>query len=96
MNLEISSNIYYGNSILMNGIRENRSPLNDRQDTKVWKEKLTSEHYEVCRMKGTELSFTGKYWDCKEDSVYRCICCGNELFDSETKFNSGITMMTYN
>lgn len=40
-------------------------------------------------MKGTKLPFTGKYWDCKEDDVYCCICCGNELFDSETKFYSG-------
>src|SRR5215207_11292714 len=90
MNLEISSNIYLENSILMSGIRESRrSPLNDRQDKKVWKEKLTPEQYEVCRLKGTELLFTGKYWDCKEDGVYHCICCGNELFDSETKFDSG-------
>lgn len=54
-----------------------------------WKEKLTEEQFNVCRMKGTEYPFTGKYWDCKEDGVYRCICCGNELFDSATKFDSG-------
>lgn len=90
MNLEISSNIYLENSMLMSGIKESRrSVLNDRQDKKVWKEKLTPEQYEVCRLKGTELPFTGKYWDCKEDGVYHCICCGNELFDSETKFDSG-------
>ncbi len=62
---------------------------NNRQDKKKWKEKLTPEQYEVCRMKGTELPFTGKYWDCKEDGVYRCVVCGNELFDSKTKFDSG-------
>jgi peptide-methionine (R)-S-oxide reductase len=62
---------------------------NNRQDKKEWKEKLTPEQYQVCRMKGTELPFTGKYWDCKEDGVYRCVCCGSELFDSETKFDSG-------
>ncbi|MGI0028349.1 MAG: peptide-methionine (R)-S-oxide reductase MsrB [Nitrososphaera sp.] len=54
-----------------------------------WKEKLTEGQFNVCRMKGTEYPFTGKYWDCKEDGVYRCICCGNELFDSATKFDSG-------
>jgi peptide-methionine (R)-S-oxide reductase len=50
---------------------------------------LTPQQYEICGMKGTELPFTGKYWDCKEDRIYHCICCGNELVDSETKFNSG-------
>lgn len=54
-----------------------------------WKEKLSSEQYTVCRKKGTERAFTGKYFDCKEDGIYRCVCCGNELFSSETKFDSG-------
>lgn len=54
-----------------------------------WTQKLTKEQYEVCRLKGTEYPFTGKYWNCKEDGTYRCVCCGNELFDSETKFDSG-------
>jgi peptide-methionine (R)-S-oxide reductase len=70
-------------------IESRRGPINNRQDKKMWKEKLTPEQYEVCRMKGTDLPFTSKYWDCKEDGVYRCVCCGNELFDSETKFDSG-------
>jgi peptide-methionine (R)-S-oxide reductase len=54
-----------------------------------WKQELTKEQYEVCRLKGTEYLFTGKYWNCKEDGIYRCVCCGNELFNSETKFDSG-------
>ena len=54
-----------------------------------WKQELTKDQYEVCRLKGTEYPFTGKYWNCKEDGTYRCVCCGNELFDSETKFESG-------
>jgi peptide-methionine (R)-S-oxide reductase len=70
-------------------IESRRNANNNRQDKKEWKEKLTPEQYQVCRMKGTELPFTGKYWDCKEDGVYRCVCCGSELFDSETKFDSG-------
>jgi peptide-methionine (R)-S-oxide reductase len=70
-------------------IESRRGPINNRQDKKMWKEKLTPEQYEVCRMKGTDLPFTSKYWDCKEDGVYHCVCCGNELFDSETKFDSG-------
>ncbi|HET6304492.1 MAG TPA: peptide-methionine (R)-S-oxide reductase MsrB, partial [Myxococcota bacterium] len=43
----------------------------------------------VCRGKGTEPPFSGRYWNCKEDGVYRCACCGNELFSSDTKFDSG-------
>lgn len=56
---------------------------------KDWKELLTPEQYEVCRMKGTERPFSGKYNDCKERGMYRCACCGNKLFSSETKFESG-------
>ncbi len=54
-----------------------------------WKKELTPEQYKVCRMKGTEPPFTGKYYNSKEKGVYKCAACGNELFDSETKFDSG-------
>jgi len=54
-----------------------------------WRKQLTSEQYEVCRNKGTERPFSGEYNNCKEKGVYQCICCGSELFSSETKFDSG-------
>ena len=54
-----------------------------------WKRQLTPEQYEVCRNKGTEMPFSGKYNDCKEQGVYQCVCCSNDLFSSETKFESG-------
>jgi peptide-methionine (R)-S-oxide reductase len=54
-----------------------------------WRSQLTPEQYRVTREKGTEPAFTGEYVDCKEDGVYRCVCCGNALFDSSTKFDSG-------
>ena len=54
-----------------------------------WKEQLTPEQYEVCRNKGTERAFTGEYCNCKEEGVYQCVCCGNELFSSATKYDSG-------
>ncbi len=54
-----------------------------------WREQLTSEQYEVCRQKGTERPFSSAYNDCKDEGVYRCVCCGNPLFGSETKFESG-------
>jgi peptide-methionine (R)-S-oxide reductase len=54
-----------------------------------WKKRLTPEQYEVCRKKGTEMPFSGKYYYSKEKGVYKCICCGNELFKSDTKFDSG-------
>ena len=53
------------------------------------KEKLTPEQYEVCVKNGTEPPFSGKYVDCKDDGTYTCICCGEELFKSDTKFDSG-------
>lgn len=54
-----------------------------------WRKELTPEQYQICRQCGTEPAFSGKYWDCHEDGKYRCVCCGNELFDSTTKFESG-------
>lgn len=51
--------------------------------------KLTTEEYSICRMKGTEPPFTGKYWNCKENGMYVCKCCDTPLFSSETKFDSG-------
>jgi peptide-methionine (R)-S-oxide reductase len=55
----------------------------------IWKKKLTPEQYSICRLKGTEPPFSGKYHNCKEKGIYRCVCCGNELFTSERKFDSG-------
>lgn len=54
-----------------------------------WQQELTPEQYAVARQKGTERPFTGKYHDSKEQGTYRCVACGNELFDSDAKFDSG-------
>jgi peptide-methionine (R)-S-oxide reductase len=54
-----------------------------------WKQQLTAEQFYVARQKGTEPAFTGEFWDMHEDGVYRCVCCGAELFRSDTKFDSG-------
>jgi peptide-methionine (R)-S-oxide reductase len=54
-----------------------------------WKKQLTPEQYEVCIRKGTETPFSGEYWNCKERGIYHCVCCGQELFHSDTKYDSG-------
>jgi len=54
-----------------------------------WKKQLTPEQYAVTREKATERPFTGKYWNVTSKGVYTCICCGQELFTSDTKFDAG-------
>ncbi len=54
-----------------------------------WRAQLTPEQYQITRRKGTERAFTGAYWNLKEHGVYTCVCCGQELFRSDTKFESG-------
>jgi peptide-methionine (R)-S-oxide reductase len=54
-----------------------------------WRAQLSPEQYRICRLKGTERAFSGAYWDCHTQGVYRCACCGTELFSSDAKFDSG-------
>ena len=54
-----------------------------------WRAQLSTEEFEVARRAGTERAFTGRYWDTKTPGVYRCVCCGTELFSSAAKYDSG-------
>lgn len=60
-----------------------------RKPDAEWRASLTPEQYHVTREKGTERAFTGEYEQNKAEGTYRCVCCGNELFESGTKYNSG-------
>jgi len=54
-----------------------------------WRSELSDAEFEVCRQKGTEPAFSGEYFDSKDDGIYRCRCCGEPLFKSDAKFDSG-------
>ncbi|HEX7020788.1 MAG TPA: peptide-methionine (R)-S-oxide reductase MsrB [Gemmatimonadaceae bacterium] len=60
----------------------------DKSDAE-WARELTPDQFRITRQKGTERAFTGAYWDAKTPGVYRCACCGEPLFDSSTKYESG-------
>lgn len=61
----------------------------DQLSEEDWKARLAPEHYRVCREKGTEPPYSGEYWDVFADGTYRCRCCGEPLFESETKYDAG-------
>lgn len=63
--------------------------MSHSHDDTYWREHLTAEQYAICRKKGTEPPFTGKYTDCELPGTYHCVCCGHPLFESEQKFHSG-------
>ena len=60
-----------------------------RKNEGEWRAQLSPDEYRIARQKGTERAFTGKYHDHHDDGVYRCVCCGEPLFGSDTKFESG-------
>ena len=72
----------------MFGAAEKFKPTVVKSDEE-WKKQLTPEQYHVTREKGTEQAFTGRYWNTKEQGIYKCVCCGATLFDSSTKYDAG-------
>ncbi len=54
-----------------------------------WQQQLTAEQFKICRQKGTEPAFSGPYYHCQKLGIYQCVCCGQALFSSETKYDSG-------
>ena len=75
--------------VIMSQFQGQGAPESSDHDDAHWQSVLTEEQYRVTRKHGTERAFSGEYWNCEKDGVYHCVCCGRELFDSKTKFDSG-------
>ena len=73
----------------MSDSKTEKSHVTIQRSDEDWRRELTPQQYRVLREKGTEPPFTGKYWNEHADGIYRCAACGNPLFDSATKFESG-------
>ncbi len=76
------------NSVSQKGAQEKMSNKVVKSDAD-WKKELSPEQYEIMRHKGTERAFSGKYWNCHTQGMYKCAGCGADLFSSQTKFESG-------
>ncbi len=63
--------------------------MSEEDDERRWRERLTPEQYRVARQRGTEAPFSGRLWNVDAAGIYRCVCCGTELFRSEHKFDAG-------
>lgn len=86
--------IGFGNSNLLDprNVQERIGvPMNGKieKSDAEWQENLTDEQFRITRKKGTERAFTGQYWNCKDDGMFHCVCCGQPLFDTQAKFESG-------
>ncbi|MFM8237684.1 MAG: peptide-methionine (R)-S-oxide reductase MsrB [Actinomycetota bacterium] len=69
----------------MTRIPDEELPASDAE----WRDRLTPAQFQVARCSGTERAFTGEYWDCHDSGTYVCVCCGEPLFTSEAKYDSG-------
>lgn len=80
-----------GEQIKVYSVDQKRFVMTDKvkKSEEEWKKQLSPEEYNITRQKGTERAFTGKYWNNHEKGVYQCVACGNDLFSSNTKFDSG-------
>ena len=84
-----NSQNYPGKDPLKMSTMKNDEHFEIEKPDSQWQKELSEMEYNVTRKKGTERAFTGQYWDNHEAGMYNCVCCGNPLFDSDTKFDSG-------